>query len=520
MNGKKTKALLINPPAGQTQLIKEKKKKDEAYFYPYSLIYLMSYSLKAGYYVDLYDLSIDPYEGLAGIIRDAKPHVIGTTALAVNRFEAMDVLKKIKTDFPETLAVLGGKFFVDRPGFAEEILKSESYIDMVAVGDGEKTFKEILDAVENRSPFGQIKGLVYRDVSGKIIQNEKRKDAAILDELDIDFDLLPDKINARYSTMIKLRHFEEEGLRAHAMLLGRGCTGRCIFCVRSNEPAYHVRSLESSLEEIEGFVKKKNVRYFSFNDPCFTIRPSFVKDFCNAIIERRLNIKWYCEARVDAPTPILELMKKAGCISVDFGVESGSPKILKVIRKAIDPDMVIRFADACNDLGIRAGAFFMISHPDETEEDVELTLELIRKLSRKHIEIILQCTQILPHTVLEKIARERNILPKNFSWLDRGYCHNNRFMKKRNMPPYVEHLSLDYIERALDEAGRIKQLNLSLRDYVWSIINEFKMVKDDFGIRSLLLLPMKLPLTLTRPLRYRLGLTRANIAKHKKMKSI
>ncbi|MBL7071381.1 MAG: B12-binding domain-containing radical SAM protein [Candidatus Omnitrophica bacterium] len=494
MYSKKTKALLVNPPRGQ---IKPTTISD--YFYPFSLIYLMNYSLKAGYHVDLYDLYMDPYEGLIEVIRNDKPHVIGVTSQALNRFEAMEVLKKIKTDFPEVLTVLGGKFFVDGEGFGEEILKSESYIDMVVVGEGEETFKEILDAIENKTTFKKIKGLVYRDKFGKIIENEKRRFTANLDEFAIDFNVLPEKISNRYSAMVTLRNFEVDDLRGYAMLIGRGCVGKCIFCERSTNPLYSVRSVESCLEEIETVIKKNNTRYFSFNDPCLTNRHSFVKNLCNAIIERKLNIKWCCEARVDTPIEVLELMRKAGCVSVDFGVESGSPRILKIIKKAINIDMVVKFADACNNLGIRSGAFFMISHPDEREEDVGLTLKLIRRLCKKHIPCRLGFTMILPNTELERIARERNILPKDFSWLDKGYSHDNKFVQEKTIPPYVEHLSLHYVGWVIAEADKIFLLSMSLMEYI-------KWRKDNFGTRSLLINLLDLSLGLSRPLRHRLGL--------------
>ena len=113
-----------------------------------------------------------------------------------------------------------------------------------------------------------------------------------------------------------------------------------------------------------------------------TIKKPHVKGICEEILKRKLDIKWYARSRVDSVNKeILGLMKEAGCVSMGFGVESGSPRILKSIQKGITIPVVKSIIKASADLGFYTKAFFILSLPGEEQEDVSASLSLIKELN-------------------------------------------------------------------------------------------------------------------------------------------
>ena len=456
---KKTKSLLVNPPAGKVKLADGN---TGEYFFPYSLIYVMNYVIGKGFEVDLYDMYMDPPEELDEQIRNMAPDVVGVTAHATNRFHALDVLRHVKESFPNIITTMGGRFCSAKPGFAAEILRSEPYIDVIVVEEGEITFHELLEAIENNESIDDIKGIAYRKKSGEVVENERRKEHRNLDDFTIDYNRLPKKVQDRYSASVILRNYEKEGIKSYSMMLGRGCVGRCVFCGYGWSDVHcRTRTVDDCLSEITAAKEHYGTKYFTFSDPSFCNKVGFVEKLCNALIEGGYNIQWYCESRVDTPLRILKLMKEAGCISVDFGVESGSPRVLEAIGKKINLDMVLKFGNACKRLGIRAGCFFMISLPDEKEEDALLTKQLIRELIKGGFEIRLAATSVFPNTPLYGIALERGLLPDGFSWLDREYHHSHSFVRNRDIPPYFEHLSPAFIQSFVKGIGTLLLAEMS-----------------------------------------------------------
>lgn len=169
-----------------------------------------------------------------------------------------------------------------------------------------------------------------------------------------------------------------------------------------------------------------------------------------------MNIKWYCEARVDTPIELLELMAEAGCISLDFALESGSDKVLKAIRKETGVSLALGFAKNCKRLGIRTLVFTMVSLPEEQIEDTHKTLEIVRALSNYCTTVTLAAARIIPGTEMEELARVKGILPPDFSWFDSSFDHDYTDLAPACMPLYIENLSVDFIRNFISEFHEIK----------------------------------------------------------------
>jgi hypothetical protein len=162
---------------------------------------------------------------------------------------------------------------------------------------------------------------------------------------------------------------------------------------------------------------------------------------------------------------LLKVMKKAGLIGVKIALESGSPRVLKAIKKKISLKHFERFCEAAYSLRIRVFAFCMISLPDEKIEDVDMTISVIKKLS-KYIHSLsgLQATRILPDASIYNIAKERGILPADFSWFkpyEKQIDPRITSEHYKNVPLYLEHLTTEDILRKINEFNNVTRAEIA-----------------------------------------------------------
>ena len=149
----------------------------------------------------------------------------------------------------------------------------------------------------------------------------------------------------------------------------------------------------------------------------FNVSKKRVLDICTGFQDRKLDISWFCEARLDLiDYETLTIMKQTGCFHIAFGIESGSERIRReVVRKDFDLGQVRQVVEWCNQLSIIANPFFIVSHPTETKKELEETFMVMRELADRTQQSI-SILHIYPGTELEHYARDKNKLPYDFSW--------------------------------------------------------------------------------------------------------
>ncbi len=168
-----------------------------------------------------------------------------------------------------------------------------------------------------------------------------------------------------------------------SIVTSRGCTGKCTFCADS--AIYHhtcrFRSPENVVAEIKEAVEKYNVRIFFIIDANFMLSPKRVARICELIIEEGLHIIWACAARVDAVNEdLLRLMKRAGCIRISYGVESGSPRVLRLMEKYVSIRQIREAVSITKRVGIPVYIYFVYGMPGETIQDVYMSRQLLLEL--------------------------------------------------------------------------------------------------------------------------------------------
>jgi radical SAM superfamily enzyme YgiQ (UPF0313 family) len=423
--------------------------------YPFSIIYPLNYLLRNdlcdGDYIDLV---MNDEATLLDRVEEEHFDLIGFTSTIQGRFHTIDLIRKVKQRSPSSKIVVGGVFFTNT---ALDALRHVPEIDFVVIGEGEITMAELVQALSNDADdFSTVTGLAHRS-DGVPMLNAARKEETNLEKFRIDYDLIA---KAGYAQLFPLKNLEHRSdLRAFPLMLGRGCSNKCIFCIH-RLLAYRVRSMDSIFQDIDWAIEHLGTRTFMFSEPSFTERKKFVDKFCNRLIEENYDIKWYCETRVDMPLELLDLMHRAGCISLDFAMESASQRVLETLNKSIDFSHVEAFATRCNELGIATYVFAMCSLPDERTEDLEKTYSMLKKLYQFGFESEPGVLMIYPGTPLERLALERGVMPEGFSWYDESYRCEYSFVSERNanVPHYLEHLTQEQVNDFLRRVHALKQV--------------------------------------------------------------
>ena len=467
---KKQPIILVNPGGKPEIDALEKNKESGIYMYPYSLLFLQNYLLSNNMQSSIIDLNWQKPDEIFEITNNTENPIVGVTAQSHSFLKSLKIIKQVKEGNKNSTIVVGGNFFTNTH---RDLLNRYKEVDVVVRGEGEITFYELVNAIHNSISFDTIDGITYRN-NGSIIENKDRQPEKDIEKFALKYDKLP--VINRFKEGILMRNYEKENYRSFPVFLGRGCPGKCVFC-EYNQFKYRVRKIPNILQEIDYLIKNYSAKYFTFADPSFFERKKFVKEFCEALIEKYPHIKWSCEVRVDTPSEILELMAKAGCINVDFGLESGSEKVLKAINKNIDLLKTFEFVNACHSLNIRSHMFLMVSLPGETEEDAMQTINICGKLSKYVTSMSLGVTQILPGTELERIAFEKGILAKDFSYYDERFYHSHTQFCDPHVPLYFELLNIDFIEKFFTKI-------MDLRAQKYDSISEL-MSKAKTGILSL-----------------------------------
>ena len=387
-------------------------------------------------------------EQIRTIITTWKPELVGITSPFITQIPSVysitNLIKKIDKGI---ITVIGG---CTPSCYPLQTLKENQDIDIVVVGEGELTFRELLD--NEGGNLDRVDGIVYRK-GNQIIKNSPRGFIENLDEIPFPRrDLVPFENYSRYKQYGKFKVYTSllrargvkyviKGVfnKAHQLLYrndsafwqripkygieakiltSRGCPFNCYFCAVHNvwRHTYRMRSAENVLEEMELLYEKYKVRHFGIVDDNFNISKKRTIEICKGIIERGLEVTLRADSgtylsSIDKET--LSIMKRAGFHELYFGIESGNERILKdVIGKKINLEQVKEVARLCKDLGIVSGGFFMIGIPGETKETMEETVKFA--LDSKLDRIRLYTCQPFPGSKLYEDCQERGLIKRDF----------------------------------------------------------------------------------------------------------
>lgn len=370
---------------------------------PIGLLYIQAaveHSIHESIFLDA-NLEGWDYAETASQILYYKPDLVGIQAMTFTLPDAYLVAKALKQLNPEVQVMLGGPHATIYP---KETAALEA-VDFAFAGEGEVGFIDFLNVFDNIEKRAAMPGIACK-INGKISYTPS---SGLLKKLDdVYYPARKSSKYMRYSSVLAKRN------PITIMITSRGCPFQCIFCNRMGRQ-YRYHSAQYVLDEIDE-ISKMNIKEIFIHDDTFSLKRDRVKEICKGIIERRYDIIWEARTRVDCvDEELLTIMRKAGCHRLSFGVESGSDKVLKSIKKGINPEQVRKVFKWCRQVGIVTLADFMFGNLDEEKEDIKKSLQLVKEINPDYIQYSI-CSPY-PGTPLYKLGLERGLIPYDV-WLE------------------------------------------------------------------------------------------------------
>lgn len=376
---------------------------------PIGLLTLAAVVRRAGHLVsivDAYANGLSVHDTALQVINN-KPEVVGITATTPSVRGAANVATMIKQLQPDTNIILGGAHITAVP---LETFERYSQFDIGVIGEGEITLLELLDSLQNGSLcLSTVDGIIFRD-NGNIIKTDKRAVISDLDWLPLPaWDLLPALLKPYRMSIVGTT-----SNKSTAILTSRGCPGRCSFCdTQVFGRKFRGHSSKYVMNMIDSLIDNYGIEDFLIYDDNFVVDRKRLKQICLTLIEKDYKIHWSCCSRVNLVNPeILQLMKKAGCWQIEYGIESGSPYILKKMNKLISLDQVKQALIWTKEAGIMTRGNFIFGYLGETKQTLHETMDFLMNIELDYF----QQTFLTPYPgteVYKAVAKNGNT---NLDW--------------------------------------------------------------------------------------------------------
>ena len=376
-------------------------------FPPLGLGYIAAKLKKHGAEVELVDCTFMKFSEAAARVKFAKPQIVGFYSMFSMKKTTLELAQTLRNEgLKNSLFVVGGPL----PSWAPEGFLD--VFDVVAVGEGEQTMLELTDYVAGVKELSGVKGLVYKE-GDHIIKTAPREFIEELNSLPFPTRDLFD--NEAYKKYYK-DHF---GYSITSMITSRGCPFSCDFCSR---PIFgtdmRTRSVANIVDEVEQIAAFGYDRVW-FADDCFTLNRNHLLAVCNEIVRRGIDVGWECLSRVDTmDDEVAEGMKRAGCIGVFFGIESGNDSVLSMMKKRITTEQAKRAVHAAKAAELKVGAFFIVGYPGESNKTVLDTVRFASSLPLDYLSFTMPYP--IPGTPLYERVKDHGVSiedweePKNY----------------------------------------------------------------------------------------------------------
>ncbi|MCK5849910.1 MAG: B12-binding domain-containing radical SAM protein [Kiritimatiellae bacterium] len=374
-------------------------------YFPQGLGYIASALLNAGIDVEIYnqDFHHYPEEHLTEYLNNNRFDVVGCGVIGgyYQYRKLIAISTAINKSQNRPFYLLGGH----GPSPDPEYFIKKTGADAIVIGEGEITVVELMKAVSSHKDLSRIKGIAYRD-NNTVKINPRRDLIEDIDKIPMPaYKLFP----MEFYRMVRETNCSSSDFLM-PILSGRGCTFKCNFCYRMDK-GFRPRSDDSIIEEIHFLKENYYINYIIFSDELLMSSIPRTEQLCNAIIKSRLNIKWWCNGRLNYAKPdILKLMKRAGCVFVNYGIEAFDDIALKKMKKALNTRQIVSGVEATLAAGISPGLNIIWGNIGEDASTLRKGVEFLKKYGDASILRTIRPVTPYPGSPLYDYARKNGLL--------------------------------------------------------------------------------------------------------------
>jgi Fe-S oxidoreductase len=408
---------------------------------PLGILALATYLRQYGFEVEIKDMfKYTSWDEIRKTLNAAKFDMFGISIWTGNHFKAKKILEIVKEKDQNIITLAGGP----HASVLDEQVARNYYVDYVIRGEGEETMLELLKAMEGNQDVSRISGLTYVK-DGQLTKTLEREPLSNLNGLpftdfsDIELDdyteglwsdtIIPDKLQKEYNIQY---------VKFAPVITSRGCPAKCTFCFKKfGKP--RMRSADNVVDEIKRIYKQHHIKHIRFCDDTLNINEKRLQEICKLIIKENINITWDTSIRAyPLSVETAQLMKESGCIKLSVGVETGSARMMKSIKKGLTTDKVINAFDVCHEVGIPIIANIIVGLPGETKDTIKETYQFLKTIKPDYtlVSILL----LYPKTEVYHHAKEV------------GFINDLYFLETEVVPVYCYEHSY---EKLLDYSRKV-----------------------------------------------------------------
>jgi len=344
------------------------------HWFPQGPAYLAAIARAAGHQVEVFnqDLHHLPDEALTALLDANEFDLVGVGVIGgyYQYRRLLGLAQAVNRARRRPFFVLGGH----GPSPDPEYFLRRTEADAAVLGEGERTFEELLAALSSRTGLGAVAGLAWRE-GDKVHVNPRRPLVADVDSLPMPaFSLFP----MQYYRLLRMPHAAQSDFLL-PVLSGRGCTFTCAFCYRMDE-GFRPRSAEGIIEEVRLLQKDYGLTYAVFSDELLMSSEARTTELCEAFLREGLRFKWSCNGRLNyAKAPLLELMKRAGCVFVNYGIEAMDDQVLRDMHKSLTTRQIVAGIQATLAAGISPGFNIIFGNIGDNRQTLQAAVEFLCK---------------------------------------------------------------------------------------------------------------------------------------------
>lgn len=413
-------------------------------WFPQGLAYLASAARNAGHEVSVYQQDIYhwPDEHLTNFLDNNEFDVVEVSVIG-GYYQYRKLIKlsnainasKNRHKFKYTIGGHG-------PASDPEFFLRKTHADVVGIGEGEITFVELLDAFQGKRELASVDGIAYFNLENEYIRTKPRELITNIDEIAWPaYDLF----DMTYYTLLRLPNISPNE-RCIPMLSGRGCIFKCNFCYRLDK-GFRPRGAKSIIEEIEFLKETYNVKYIAFSDELLMSSRERTLELCQAFIDANLNIKWDCNGRLNfADIDVLQKMKEAGCVFINYGIESLDDETLKIMHKGLTKKMIIKGVENTLKVGISPGLNLIYGNINEPLSAIEDAVDFLLKYDDHSQLRTIRPVTPYPGTELFDYAIEKGLIKDTEDFYE--HKHLNSDLLAVNFTQYSDEEIYDALYKA------------------------------------------------------------------------